>query len=140
MSAEIVEVVDGEVAQRPLPAQLGVVGLVTGRRGLPAYGVQAAPQPACLGDQGLDHVALGRLGGWSVREEMGRHDVLRYQAAPGPGLTEGPVTTVAQAATARKGFGITRYGGAFGICPRPPWGNLPPNQRNGAFQARLRPP
>ena len=52
------------------------------------------------------------------------HANLAYVQATAKAPARGPVTTVAQAAMACKGFGNTRYGGASGICQRP-GGNRP---------------
>lgn len=59
MAAEVVEVVHREIAQGPLPAQLGVGGEIGVHRGLPADRVEATAQAAGLRDECLDRLTLG---------------------------------------------------------------------------------
>ncbi len=115
MRAEIVELMDRQVAQGALPAHLRVVLVDQG--GVPPHRVHIAAQPLRPVDQRVDGIALGRLGGGAVRGGVGRHVVLRYRR--GTTRSEGgPNTTVAQPAGARKGFGNTRCVLASGICQR----------------------
>ncbi len=75
--AEVVQLMDGEVAECPLPAQLGIVVVDDG--GVAPYRVHIAAQQPGPVDQGVDGVPLGRLWGGGVRKQMGRHLVLRYR-------------------------------------------------------------
>ncbi len=81
LGAEVVELVHGEVAQGALPPLPRVV-LV--RRGVPADGVDLAAQAAGLRDQRVHRARLRRLGG-TVREQRGRHVVLRYRRGAATG-------------------------------------------------------
>ncbi|GAA3587016.1 hypothetical protein GCM10022295_80680 [Streptomyces osmaniensis] len=103
MLVEIVELVQGEVAQRSLPPLLRVRSVALG---VPPHGVDIALEPPCLRYERIDGATTWRLGGGAVRREMGRHDALRC----GDGTTKADgrtVTTVAQPATRCKGFGNT---------------------------------
>src|ERR1044072_1738254 len=100
MLAEVVQMMDGEIAQRALPAQLGFVRRTAQvRRGVAPHGGDAAAEPPGLRDQRVDRAALGRRGGEMVRGAGGRHvfsDTGRYGAAL-PGLKGlGRVATLAQ--------------------------------------------
>lgn len=115
MCAQVVEVVDGQIAQGALPAGLHIVVV---RAGVTPHGVHVPAQQAGPGDERVDRAPLGWLGDGTVREHMGRHDVLRYGRGAAR-AAKWTVTTVAQGARARKGIGNTRCGGAYGICHRP---------------------
>lgn len=113
MLVEVVELVQGQVVQGALPATPRVVRSVP--LGVAPHRVHVALEPPRLRYERVDRAASGRLGGWAVRGEVGRHDALRC----GDDTTKadgGTVTTVAQPATPCKGFGNTPYGGASGIC------------------------
>ncbi|CAM5662569.1 hypothetical protein SCYAM73S_02971 [Streptomyces cyaneofuscatus] len=77
MLVEVVEMLDGQVAQGALPACLGVV-LVAHRR-VPPHGFHISAQSARTVDQGVDGIMRGGLWCGAVREQMGRHLVLRYR-------------------------------------------------------------
>lgn len=77
MRAEIVEMMDRQLTERALPAQLWIV-LVDQRR-VPPHRIHISAQPTCPVDQHVDRIALGRLWGGAVRGQMGRHLVLRYR-------------------------------------------------------------
>ncbi|CAM5650189.1 hypothetical protein SBADM41S_03314 [Streptomyces badius] len=116
MLAEGVQVVHGQLAQGALPAQLRVV--LVGHDGVPPHGVHISAQSARPVDQVVDRRrARGRLWCGAVREEGGRHLVLRCRRGLA-GSEGGPLPTVAQAAAGRKGFGDTRCVVASGICQR----------------------
>ncbi len=127
--AQIVEMVHGEVAQRALPAALGVVVVDDG---VAAHRVHAAAQPPGLRDQCVHRSRLGRLRG-TVREQVGRHEDSDTGAAR-PSLKEGPITTVAQAAKACKAFGNIRNVLASGICLGP--AGRPPDCANDSGLVR----
>ncbi|GAA2294822.1 hypothetical protein GCM10010234_40570 [Streptomyces hawaiiensis] len=113
MFVEVVELVQGQVVQGALPALARLIRSFP--LGVAAHRVHVALEPPRLRYERVDRAARGRLGGWAVRGEVGRHDALRC----GDGTTKadgGTVTTVAQPATPCKGFDDTRYGGASGIC------------------------
>jgi hypothetical protein len=57
---EVVELVHRQIAQRALPASLGVR---TVEGGVPPYGVHLAAQPSRLRNERVDRAAPGRLGG-----------------------------------------------------------------------------
>ncbi|GAA4889214.1 hypothetical protein GCM10023237_03290 [Streptomyces coeruleoprunus] len=83
LGAQVVELMHREVAQGALPAALRVVLVAPG---VAAYGVHLSAQTAGLRDEGVHSAALGRLLAGTVREQMGRHVVLRYRRG-GQGLT-----------------------------------------------------
>ncbi|GAA3291070.1 hypothetical protein GCM10020295_06950 [Streptomyces cinereospinus] len=74
MRVQVVELVQGEVAQGALPAVLRVRSVSLG---VPPYGVHLALEPPRLRYQRVHRAASGRLGGGAVRGQMGRHDALR---------------------------------------------------------------
>src|SRR5690606_39982953 len=92
-------------------ALAAVLRVRPGGRCAPPYRVHVALGTPGPGDERVDGAASRRLGGGAVRGEGGRHDALRCGTVR-PEAEKGTVTTVAQPATARKGFGNTRFGGA----------------------------
>ncbi|CAM5666616.1 hypothetical protein SCALM49S_07910 [Streptomyces californicus] len=74
---QTVQVLHGQLVQGALPAPTGVV--LVEQEGVAPYGVDIAAQPPCALDQGVDGVTRGRSWCGAVREEGGRHLVLRYR-------------------------------------------------------------
>lgn len=77
MLTEVVELMDGQLAERSLPSPLGVV--LVDDRGVTPHGVHVSTQSPGPVDQRVDGISLGRLWGGAVRKLMGRHLVLRYR-------------------------------------------------------------
>ena len=110
---EVVELVQREVAQRALPAPLGVRSVARG-----ASRRTASTSPLSRRVCVISASTEPRSGGWAAGRSAERWDGMTHSDAGTvrPRLDGRTVTTVAQAATRCKGFGNTRYGGASGIC------------------------